>query len=283
MRVIRFRADDGRVLHGEAQGDDADCALVLAGSIADGFERTGERARVVELLAPLEPREIICIGRNYCRPDAASDDGRDKQDVASSHSPSSPSLRSDDAALEVFLKPACALQGPNQPIHLPCFENINPQLDCEGELAIVIGKRACKVSEAGAMQCIFGYTIANDVTARHFQTPAGPPLWMRGKGFPSFCPLGPAIVTRDEIADPDALAIHTRINGQVVRSGNTRQMIRSTRQIVAALSRHMPLEPGTVLLTGSPQPISGVSRDLQAGDRVEIEIAGIGQLQNFIQ
>lgn len=283
MRVIRFRADDGRVLYGEEQGDGADSALVLAGSIADGFERTGERARIVELLAPLEPREIICIGRNYRRPEAASDDGRGEQDAASSHSPPPPSLLSDDAALEVFLKPACTLQGPNQPIDLPCFENINPQLDCEGELAIVIGKRARNVSEADAMHCIFGYTIANDVTARHFQTPAGPPLWMRGKGFPSFCPLGPAIVTRDEIADPDALAIHMRINGRVVRSGNTRQMIRTTRQIVAALSRHMPLEPGTVILTGSPQPISGVSRDLQAGDRVEIEIAGIGQLQNFIQ
>src|SRR5690606_27071219 len=101
---------------------------------------------------------------------------------------------------------------PGDPIHIPRFDGLDPRLDCEGELAVIIGREARNVSEADALSHVFGYTIANDVTARHFQTPTGPPLWMRGKGFDTFCPLGPAIVTADEIPDPQALMIRTIIN-----------------------------------------------------------------------
>ena len=138
------------------------------------------------------------------------------------------------------------------------------------------------ISEADALDCVLGYTIANDVTARVFQTPTGPPLWMRGKGFDTFCPLGPAIITRDEIADPQDLGIRTIINGKAVRDGHTSQMIRTVSQIIAILSRHMTLRCGAVILTGAPPPISQ-SPPLQAGDFVMAEITGLGSLQNTVQ
>jgi 2-keto-4-pentenoate hydratase/2-oxohepta-3-ene-1,7-dioic acid hydratase in catechol pathway len=262
MRIIRFIAEDQRVHHGEDQGDGA--AISLSGSVIEGFKRGSARLRVVKLLAPFVPRDIICIGRNYRN--------------AGESAPSPPQV--EDHTLEVFLKPSSSLHNPNDPITVPHFRGLDAQLDCEGELAIVIGATARDVSEADAMDCIFGYTIANDITARAFQTPTGPPLWMRGKGFDGFCPLGPAILTRDQISDPGKLTLRTLINGKVVREGNTRDMIRSAPQILAALSRHMTVPAGSVILTGAPP---APPQSLKVGDELAVEVEGLGKLQNAIE
>lgn len=251
MRIIRFIDETGRIQIGEDLRNGS--AQLLAGSIAAGFQRVSEQRPVNRLLAPLIPTDIICIGRNYRAPDGIS---------------SSPHT---DADLEVFLKPSTALQNPNDPILIPRFDGMDMQLDCEGELAIVIGRTARNVSEADALDFVFGYALANDVTARCFQTAAGPPIWMRGKGFDTFCPLGPAIVTADEVSDPDDLDIQTSIDGRVTRRGNTRQLIRSVPQIVATLSRHLSVPQAAVILTGAPAP-SNPGKAVEAGSRVAIRI-----------
>jgi 2-keto-4-pentenoate hydratase/2-oxohepta-3-ene-1,7-dioic acid hydratase in catechol pathway len=262
MRIIRFQSQDGRVLHGVECGDGA--ATVLRGSVTEGFVRTQDRASIVKLLAPIVPTDIICIGRNY--------PGMQQNQ---------PDWDRDDSTLEVFLKPSTSLLHPGDSVFVPHFGNHNPQLDCEGELAVVISRDMRTVPETQALEFVFGYTIANDLTARIFQTASGPPLWMRGKGFDGFCPLGPAIITREEIADPQSLAIRTRIDGQVVREGNTRDMLRSVQQIIATLSRHMTLRAGSVILTGAPAA-STSSITLKPGSQVEVEIEKIGVLAHAI-
>lgn len=272
MRIIRFIAKDGRIHFGSDRQDGT--ATIVNGSISTGFAATPQRVKISKLLAPIVPTDIICIGRNY-RVGAAesASDERSEDDGGGARS-SEP-----DATLEVFLKPSTSLQNPNDPILIPHFEGLEAQLDCEGELAVVIGRDARNVSESAALNYVFGYTIANDVTARAFQTAGGPPIWMRGKGFDTFCPLGPAIVTTDEIPDPQTLDIRTIINDQVVREGNTRDMIRSVSEIIAALSRHMTLRAGAVILTGAPPAIQPPPA-IKSNACVTAEIDPIGRLQN---
>lgn len=258
MRIIRFLADDGRTLHGEDLGDGR--AAVLSGSVCENPKRDGEVVRVRRLLAPIEPVNIICVGRNYG--DAAT------------------AARKGDESLEVFLKPTTALQHPDEPIVSPRFAGLDAQLDCEGELAVVIARDARDISEADALDCVLGYTLANDVTARVFQTPSGPPLWMRGKGFDGFCPLGPCIITREEIADPQRLTLRTIIDGVVTREASTSEMVWSVAEIIACLSRHMTLRAGTVILTGAPVAKAGPT--LSAGSACMVEIESIGRLSNTI-
>lgn len=270
MRIIRFIADDGRTLHGTDHH--AGTATVLRGSITDGFTPTAERTHIRKLLAPITPTDIICIGRNYIPSEAASDDRREEDGgLAHRHQP--------DTTLEVFLKPSTALQHPDDPILIPNFNGLDPQLDCEGELAVIIGKTVRNISEDDVSACVFGYTIANDVTARVFQTSSGPPIWMRGKGFDSFCPLGPAIVTPDEIPNPQSLANRTLINGHVVREGNTRDMIRTVPQIIASLSRHMTLQAGVIVLTGAPHAMPH-AKGLSPSDQIEVQIDRCGSLKS---
>ena len=284
MRIIRFIGDDGEMHHGEPLDDQS--ATELTGSVVAGFHRTSRPLRITKLLAPIEPSDIICIGRNYytkeeTHTDAASDD-RVKNLSASSRRQSSKEdggHAPPDQTLEVFLKPSTALQHPFDPILVPDFNGVDSHLDCEGELAVLIGRDARNVSERDALNHIFGYTIANDVTARLFQTASGPPIWMRGKGFDTFCPIGPAIVTVDEVPDPNHLNIRTIINGQIVREGNTRDMISSVPQIIAALSRHMTLRAGAIVLTGAP-PAS--PQFLRRADSIIVEVEAIGHLQNSV-
>src|SRR5436190_11495105 len=182
MRIVRFVDDHGVVTLGEDAGDGT--AVILEGALLENPRRTNRRARIAKLLAPIVPTDIICIGRNYSK--GATKAGEDPDRTVRAQP---------DATLEVFLKPSTALQNPNDPILIPRFDGIDMQLDCEGELAVIIGREARNVSERDALDVVLGCTLANDITARHFQTPTGPPIWMRGKGFDTFCPLGPAIVT----------------------------------------------------------------------------------------
>jgi len=261
MRIIRFIADDGRTYHGVDHGDAT--ASVIAGSIFDPTPSLGPRAGIRKLLSPIVPPNILCVGRNY------------------PPTPRPPVLI--DAELEVFLKPTTALQNPGDPIVRPDFGDLDPQLDVEGELAVVIGREAKNIAESDALDLVFGYTIANDVTAKAFQTTSGPPLWTRGKGFDTFCPLGPAIVTADEVHDPQDLTIRTFVKGAVVRDGHSSQMIWPLRRILAAISKRMTLQPGTVILTGAPGYVAGQpSAPLASGATVRVEIERLGALENRV-
>jgi 2-keto-4-pentenoate hydratase/2-oxohepta-3-ene-1,7-dioic acid hydratase in catechol pathway len=231
------------------------------------LQPTRERAGVSALLPPLSPCNILCIGRNY--PPAGE----------------SATAPPDDTDLEVFLKPTTAVQASGEPIRLPHLDpgSGDVSLDGEGELALIIGVAAKDVSEARALDHVLGYTIANDVTARRWQTPQGPSSWMRGKGFDTFCPLGPTLVTADELPDPGRLCVVTTINGTVVRRGETRTMLRPVPRIISELSRRLTLEPGTLILTGGPPRLPGApAGPLRGGDEIAVEIAGIGRLVNRV-
>lgn len=215
----------------------------------------------VELKAPLRPGKIVAIGRNYA--EHAGELGNEL--------PSAPLI---------FAKFPSVVIGPGMPI--TWSEAITQQVDWEGELAVVIGRKARNVSEEEALHFIYGYTIANDVTARDIQQRQDT-QWIRGKNLDTFCPLGPTVVTRDEIPDPHALAIQTTVSGEVVQEGNTADMIFKIPQLVAYCSRMFTLEPGDIILTGTPAGIGegrNPPRYLTDGDVVTVAINAIGELSN---
>jgi len=216
----------------------------------------------VELGPPVpDPDKIICLGVNY-RAHAA--EARQKL-------PAVPMF---------FAKFRNSLIGPSSPILLP---RVSSQIDYEGELAVIIGRRCKGVSEQEALQYVAGYTIMNDVTARDLQVQTS--QWTAGKALDTFGPMGPGIVLASDIPDPQTLTLTTRVNGQVVQHASTADMIFSVATTIAFLSSLMTLEPGDIIATGTPSGI-GVTRTpplfLQDGDVVEVEISGIGILRNTI-
>jgi 2-keto-4-pentenoate hydratase/2-oxohepta-3-ene-1,7-dioic acid hydratase in catechol pathway len=179
----------------------------------------------------------------------------------------------------LFPKLASSVVGPREPIIAD--ESVTTEVDWEGELAVVIGKTARNISEEDALNFVYGYTAANDVSARDVQRED--PQWVRGKGLDSFCPLGPFIVTADEIPDPQDIRIRTWVNTEIVQDGNTRDMVFSIRQLVAYLSRYFTLQPGDIVLTGTPSGCGGFMsppRFLSPGDQVTVQVDGIGALTN---
>lgn len=219
----------------------------------------------VRLGAPVpEPSKILCLGLNYR--DHAEEQGRPL--------PERPL---------VFAKPPSAVIAPGEAIRLPdpAFETFT---DPEVELAVVIGRRARNVSEARAYDYVLGYTILNDVSGR--DTQKAERQWLRAKGFDTFAPMGPWIVTRDEIPDPHVLDINCRVNGEVRQKSNTGNLIFRVPFLVSYLSRSMTLEPGDVISTGTPGGV-GIFRDppvrLRSGDVVRMEIEGIGVLENRVK
>ncbi|HVS21465.1 MAG TPA: fumarylacetoacetate hydrolase family protein [Pyrinomonadaceae bacterium] len=213
----------------------------------------------IEFLPAVYPSKILAIGRNYV--DHAIEGG--------AAPPEAPLI---------FNKLTSSLNAHNAPIVLPPISN---KVDYEAELAVVIGRRTKRVSEAEALDYVFGYTLIDDVSARDLQFGDG--QWTRGKGLDTFAPLGPFITTRDEIKDVQALKIEGRLNGEVMQSSNTGKMIFKVAYLVSYLSQGMTLEPGDVIATGTPEGV-GVFRDppvlLKAGDVFEVEIEGLGTLRN---
>jgi len=263
VRVIRFQDPDGAVHVGLDDGGGS--ARLLEGDLFGELRPTERRAAVTRLLAPVVPSNVFCVGLNY-RAHAAE---------ANLPLPPEPVL---------FMKPTTAVCGPGDPIPLPACSR-GPEVDYECELAVVIGKVGRDIPEERALEHVLGYTAANDVSARRWQKHNGG-QWVRGKSFDGFCPLGPALVTRDEIPDPQRLALRTRLNGKVMQEGNTADMIFSVAQVVSFLSQDTTLLPGTVILTGTP-PGVGFARTppvfLEAGDQVEVEVEGIGTLANPVR
>jgi 2-keto-4-pentenoate hydratase/2-oxohepta-3-ene-1,7-dioic acid hydratase in catechol pathway len=179
----------------------------------------------------------------------------------------------------VFFKCHNALQNPWDPIVLPRVAIKAETVKFEGELAVIIGKGGKNIPEAQAMDHVFGYSIANDVSASDWQRERVGNQWCKGKGFDTFCPLGPAIVSKDELPAPDELRIITKVNGTVEQDESVSQMCFSVPQLIAFLSAGHTLNPGDLILTGTPPG----ARFMDAGETVEIEIPGIGKLTNPVE
>ncbi len=269
MRIIRFEDGEGQIHYGLDQDTVKDGVAdgrveILKGDPYRGLAFTGEKARLVRLLAPVVPTNIFCVGRNYV----------DHIEEFDKSVPEYPIL---------FLKNTASLNDPGRPIRIPKCQMRGPEVDFEGELAVVIGKQAKDVSEAEALRHVLGYTASNDVSARRWQILGGGDQWCRGKGFDTFCPLGPVLVTPDVVADPQELHIQTRLNGEVMQDSNTSHMIHTVKKLIAFLSEDTTLLPGTVILTGTPSGVGSARNPrifLKEGDTIEVEIEKIGVLRN---
>jgi len=262
MRIIRFIDENDVVCYGHKYTYNT--AVLLEGHLYNGLKTTGEKTRVKKLLAPIEPVAILCIGLNYHQ--HAQETG--------AKLPRYPVL---------FMKNPAALNHPGDPIIIPpsCMDPL--EVDYEVELAVVMGKAAKDVSADEALKYVLGYTVANDVSARRWQKNAGGGQWVLGKSFDTFCPLGPCLVTADEIPDPQTLQIKCILNGKVMQDTNTSDMILSVAEIIEFLSSCMTLLPGTVILTGTPSGVGFVRNPpvyLKPGDKVEMTIDKIGTLSN---
>ncbi|MEP7069745.1 MAG: fumarylacetoacetate hydrolase family protein [Usitatibacter sp.] len=181
----------------------------------------------------------------------------------------------------IFFKAITSLTGPNDPIVLP---EKSEATDWEIELTIVMGRLARSVPAASAFDYVAGYTIANDVSEREWQLNRGG-MWDKGKSFDTFCPLGPWLVTRDEIPDPQQLSLELRVNGEVRQKSSTADMIFSVRELVAYCSRFMTLLPGDIIVTGTPQGVGWAMKPrqtLKAGDRVHLAIAALGEQEQVV-
>ena len=263
MQIVRFLS--GGQVHTGRRIDDS-TALAIDGNLFGPHQVTDRKLRIERLLAPLVPTDILCIGLNY----------REHAKESGSAIPENPML---------FIKASNTLNNPLDPIPLP---RRSDQVDYEVELAVVIGKTAKNVARARALDHVFGYTVANDVSARDWQREKslGGGQFCRGKSFDGFCPLGPWIVTADEIPNPNALRLKTVLNGKTMQDHTTADMIFDVPALIESLSSTMTLRPGAVILTGTPQGV-GFARNppvwLRDGDTVVLEIERIGCLENPIR
>ena len=259
MKIIRYQNSRGQVGY-------ASEGKIVTGDLFGDFAVGTETADVQKVLAPLVPSSILCIGLNYRR----------HAEETGAKFPAYPVLFT--KGINTVLPPGGAIEIPT---HLPSEE-----IDYECELAVVIGKACKNVTRARALDYVWGYTCANDVTARDWQKQKGGSQWCRGKTFDTFCPLGPCLVSADEIPNPNALRLRTIINGEVMQDSNTADMIFDVPTLIEFLSGSNTLLPGTVIMTGTPNGV-GVARKpprwLREGDEVTIEVEGIGQLTNPVR
>lgn len=250
MKIVRIKSGDD-ISYGVA---DAEGVLVYHGSPFVAWEPTEIVVPwpSVSLLAPVIPTKVMCVGKNY--EDHASEMGSEVPDEP-----------------HIFMKPATAVVGTNANVVYPTLSH---EVHHEAEIAVVISRPARHVKAEDASQYIFGYTAANDVTARDLQRTDG--QWTRAKGFDTFCPLGPAIET--ELDPLERLAVIARVNGEVRQAGFTSDMVFGVAEIIEYVTAVMTLLPGDVILTGTPSGVGPV----EPGDLMEIEIDGIGVLANRV-
>lgn len=254
MRIARFTTgDDPRYAIVEGEPGQEQLVVITGDPIYTPVQPTGERIPLgdgVRLLAPVIPRsKIVGVGRNYA--DHAAEMGNDV--------PVAPLL---------FFKPNTAVIGPDDPIVLPDWTE---EVSYEAELAVVIGKVTKDVTPENALHYVFGYTVANDITARDAQRTDG--QWVRAKGFDGACPIGPWVVPGLNVED---LAVRSRVNGDLKQDGRTAQMIFDVPSLISYISEVMTLLPGDIILTGTP---AGVGL-LDSRDVVEVEVEEIGTLRN---
>jgi len=263
MKIVRYQNQLGQIEYGAL--DASGKTFKLRGDIFDKPEITNEPASVAKLLAPVAPVTILGIGLNYRKHAAES----------GAKIPEYPVL---------FVKGLNTLQNPNDPIEIPTFLK-SDEVDYECELAVVIGKRCKNVRRDDALKYVLGYTCGNDISARDWQRQKGGSQWCRGKFFDTFAPMGPCLVTPDEIPNPNSLQIKTILNGVAVQDWNTNDMIFDVPHLIEFLSGSTTLLPGTVIFTGTPHGV-GMARNpprwLKAGDEVSLEIDQIGRLTNAV-
>lgn len=256
MKISRIRTARGAIVHAILEGDKAQ---PITGDIFGSWKKDGRPLPMadVKLLAPLIPVNLLCFGRNY---QAHAAEGGDAP-------PQAPLL---------FMKSSSCVTGPESPVVIP---SVAPdQVDYESELAVVIGKPARNVDRKDALKYVFGYTCANDVSARDVQNKDG--QWSRAKSFDTFCPLGPWIETE---LDPSHLHIQGRLNGKTMQDASTADLIFDVAFLISYLSQGMTLLPGSVLSTGTPAGCAFAQTPptwLKPGDIFEVEIEGIGVLRN---
>jgi 2-keto-4-pentenoate hydratase/2-oxohepta-3-ene-1,7-dioic acid hydratase in catechol pathway len=265
MKIVRFISEDNQTELGLYNPEQPREAKIIRGNIFSDFEVTSKQMKIKSFLSPVIPSNILALGLNYRR-------HADETKMAYPEIP------------VIFIKATTSITGHLSPILLPAA---GPEkVDYEAELAVIIGKKIKNISSSEAKDCILGYTCANDVSARDWQMEKQAKQWARGKSFDTFCPLGPYLVTRDEIPDPDRLRIRTILNGRTLQDSSTADMIFNVASIVSDLSRSMTLLPGTVILTGTAEGV-GFTRQppvyLQDGDTVVIDIESIGQLENSVK
>jgi 2-keto-4-pentenoate hydratase/2-oxohepta-3-ene-1,7-dioic acid hydratase in catechol pathway len=265
MPLMRYRDPEGGVHMARRDGSGRWERLSgdPLGPAGTPWSPSGEEARVDRLLAPVQPAAIFCIGLNYRR-----------------HAAETGAALPDWPVL--FMKSPGAVQDPQAPILLP-RTLASGQVDYEGELAVVIGRRCRNVSREEALEAVLGFTCGNDVSARDWQKQWGGGQWCRGKTFDTFAPLGPVLVPPDELEDPLQLPLRTTLNGEIVQEGETGDMIFDVPSLIAFLSGSTTLLPGTVIFTGTPEGVGMAAhppRWLGPGDVVSVEIGGIGTLTN---
>jgi 2-keto-4-pentenoate hydratase/2-oxohepta-3-ene-1,7-dioic acid hydratase in catechol pathway len=240
MHEMRFRDPAGAVRVGEYE----DGTVTAAGCEFDASD--------VDVLPPCEPSKVVCVGRNYAK--HADERGEDV--------PDRPLL---------FLKPPNAVAGHGDTTPLPAGK----QVEHEAELAVVVGEQARNLDESEAMDAVRGFTCANDVSNRTDQDREK--NWVRGKAFDGSCPLGPVVASPDEL--PDDASIELRVNGEVRQSSSIEHFVFGVAELLAAITEFVTLEPGDVVLTGTPEGVG----ELTDGDRVEVEIEGVGTLSHSVE
>ena len=280
MKLCTFDAGEGPrtgVLDGDSvrpHRDKMDMLEVITRGTAAASTGTALPIATARLRAPIVPkRNVFCVGWNYAEHFAEGTEFRPAS--AAQELPEHPAL---------FTKNPFAIVGPGAPVRHPA--PISEQLDYEVELAIVVGRQGRDIAERDALDHVFGYTIANDVSVRDVQRTWHGGQWFKGKNFDTHLPLGPWIVTTDEIPDPQALRITTRVNGVMKQDSNTKHMVFPVARIIAELSAGLTLHPGDVIMTGTPEGV-GMGRKppewLKPGDVMELEIEKIGVLRNKIE
>lgn len=260
MKYCRFQTAHGP-RYGRIEGDQIVELISIQGENvrvpARGEEFSPIAFNSAKLLAPVEPSKIVCVGRNY----------REHASELGNEVPKEPLI---------FFKPPSSIIGPGAAIQIPPAD-LTQRVDYEGELGVVIGKRCSNLREdEDAMSYVRGFTCVNDVTARDMQKRDS--QWTRAKGFDTFCPVGPIVVTADEF-DLGAAEVETYLNGQRKQHGRTSDFIFSLTEIIRYISRAMTLEPGDLIPTGTP---AGVA-PMKPGDSVEVRISGLGRLTNPVK
>jgi 2-keto-4-pentenoate hydratase/2-oxohepta-3-ene-1,7-dioic acid hydratase in catechol pathway len=267
MRLANVQMHDGQKLVVDRDGDyrhldfDLDLlSLVRAG--IDPRDLAVGAAAIGDLAAPLQPGKIVAIGLNYLDHIRESKLPQPEQPL-------------------VFAKFPSSVIGPNDEIVVDA--GLTTQVDWEVELGVIVGRRMRNVAVDTALDYVFGYTVANDVSARDVQFSES--QWTRGKSFDTFCPVGPVVVTPDEIPNPQALALRTRVNGELMQDSSTVEMLFGVAELLAFCSRNFTLEPGDLVLTGTPWGCGyfmDPRRSLLSGDVVECEVEHIGVLRNTV-
>ncbi|HLP25654.1 MAG TPA: fumarylacetoacetate hydrolase family protein [Acidobacteriota bacterium] len=263
MKIIRHLTTSGPA-HAALQPDGA--ALAIEGDLLGEWRVTDRVVELGQRLAPIAPTTIVCIGLNYAKHAA---EGKRPP-------PERPMW---------FMKLPGAVQNPGEAIRIPTIQ-ASTRVDYEAELAIVLKKSARNVARADAFDHVLGYTCANDVSARDWQRDFGGGQWNHAKSFDTFCPLGPVLVTPDELPNPNALRIRSVLNGKVMQDSSTSDMIFDVPTLIEFLTADKTLPAGTLILTGTPEGV-GFARQppvwLKRGDTIAVEIEGIGTLSNPVE